>query len=293
MEVLPEGVLEMIMRLHTKSRKGGISLIEVMVAIFLISVAMASTLPILYRMIRYTRAMKLRSKAIYFAEKQMEKIKAWPIYSNDSGMARKYYWLNLQNRDFWDYDQFQDRSPGIEPECLITHHGPFGNPSTLSCSEYLIPGDVGVVFQRTTWLIRNGTINGRGDGDNTIYNCNPVLFGSATGDFQQAAPSNREVNEGPIYLSNGTAFSNSALTLDGVTGAPSTASMNAWASYRWSGKRRFVRYDGVGCGGQYPYRGEDFVFLEVDMTWRSRIAGHSGAQAVERTITRSSIIRGR
>lgn len=281
----------MIMALHRKNGKSGLSIIEVMVAIFLISIALASTLPILYRMIRYTRAMKLRSKAVYLADKQMEKVRSWPIYQIDymtgmSNIDKAQRSIHPRNPNFWDYELFTD--PGApHAYCLIGE----GNTSKLSCTEWLIPKDIGVVFTRRTWLIRNGNVNGV-NLDESTYDCSPVLFGAATGDFQQAASSDKLVSEGSIYMSNGTQFSTGALANDGITGACSTASLNAWASYRWADKRRFVRYDSA-CGGSYPYRGEDFVLLEVDVAWSTRIAGHAKAQTVEREITRSSIIRGR
>lgn len=278
------------MALHRKNSKTGLSLIEVMVAMFLIAVALASTLPILYRMIRYTRAMKLRSKAIYLADRQMEKIRSWPLYEKGpalaAGVPAEYGgYITTRNGAFWDCELFA--KPDDQSRCFNLQ---WCGDRTY-CYEQLIPQDVGVPFERTTWIVRNGG-GSYDDPTHQAYNCSPVLFGAATGDFQQAPSANKLINEGPIYLSDGSQFSNTPLTNDGITGACSTASLNAWASYRWAGKRRFVRYDS-SCGGSYPYRGEDFVLLEVDIAWTTRIAGHARAQAVEREITRSTIIRGR
>ena len=252
-------------------REEGLSLVEVIVAIFLIAVALASTLPILYRMIRYTQAMRLKSKALYLAEAQMDKVRSWPIYSNDTGMAE--YWISLGNRNFWDYDMFEN--PSAEPQC-----------STYYCREWLVPKDLAVIYQRDTWLIRNGN-----DGD---YDCSPIVFGSSVGDFQGNVPEDRLVDEGYIYLSNGSTFSSQPLTFDGVSGPAAYASLNQWASYRWNNKRRFVRYDEDGCSGQYPYRGEDFVLLQVDVSWHTRLGfGPTGGRTVVRRISRNSIIRSR
>ncbi len=251
----------------------GLSLVEVIVAIFLIAVAIASTLPILYRMMRYTQAMRLKSKALYLAETQLDKIQSWPIYSNDTGMAEQ--WISLGNKSFWDYGLFDN------PNALEC-------PSNaLYCKEYLRPRELGVIYERTTWIIRNGN-----DGP---YDCAPLLFGSAPADFQGGAAADRVIDEGKIYLSNGSTFSSSPLTFVGIGGPAATASLNQWASYRWNNKRRLVRYDD-SCGGSYPYRGEDFVLVQSKVSWHTRLGfggGPIGGKTVKRSISRVSMVRGR
>jgi len=262
------------MMMRKLGKDEGLTLVEIIVAMFLIAVAIASTLPILYRMIRYTQAMRLKSKALYFADTQLDKVASWPIYSNDTGMAED--WISLGNESFWDYALFE--TPGSKPQCQA---------GSLHCTEWLRPADLGVVYERDTWIVRNGN-----DGP---YDCSPLVFGSGPADFQGDVDSGRVIDEGAIYVSDGSSFASTALTLADVTGPASTASLNQWASYRWNNKRRYVRYD-EDCGGTYAYRGEDFILAQSEVSWHTRLgfgAGPVGGRSVKRSVSRSLIIRGR
>jgi prepilin-type N-terminal cleavage/methylation domain-containing protein len=246
-----------------RARRGdGFTLIEVIVAIGIITIGLLGTLPMLTYSVKSNVASKNRGVALFLADRQVEKIKSWPAYvylpnQLDSG-ATGIQGVNLTNQGFGEGGEAGwDWNCGSAAGC------------TNCCREYnLRINTTDTKFNRTTWIIRNGYPTG----NDTSYACEGA--GGIT--FLPGGTSGKNFDEGGIYPSvqSGTPYFGST--------ALSYMNMSAQLAPSFNHSGRGYEYD-KNCPDARRYRGEDFVLVRVEVTWKD-LFSEGGKHSVVRNL---------
>jgi Tfp pilus assembly protein PilV len=261
--------------------RGGVTIIEVIVAIGIITIGLLGTLPMLNYSVRSNIVAKNRGIALYLADRQVDKIKSWPAYIQLNDQISPAPDTRLDPSASGWSEGYGVR--GINPENLMFGEGGLegwdwacgGDACPNCCREYNVAYNDdqswNTNFQRTTYLVRNGYATS----SYAVYDCNhsggvTFTLGSGTTDTN--------FDEGLIYQSaqNGANSSwSDALSLGGTTGGDApTVGHQATA--------RPPEYD-PNCPTSSMYRGEDFVLVRVEVTWKD-VFSQGGQHSVVRNI---------
>ena len=247
---------------------GGFTIIEVIVAIGIVTIGLLGTLPMLTYSIKSNIVAKNRGIALYLADRQIEKIKSWPAYvfmpdQLDAGAGVQG--VAMANQMFGE-----GGAAGWDWNC--------GGDCTNCCREYNVQLNWwDTKFNRTTWIIRNGYTSVAGGQSYSSYDCS--AGGGVT--FLPGGTGTKNFDEGPIYAS----VQNGA---NSYFGTDKLRYLNV-AEQGWPSLNHYSRnleYDGA-CTGATKYRGEDFVLVRVEVTW-SDIFSQGG----KHSIVRNAYIRG-
>lgn len=249
---------------------GGFTILEVIVAIGIITIGLVGTLPMLSFAVKSNVASKNRGVAIYLADKQIEKIKSWPIYHRLSDVE------NSSIGGVHGIERFKPAGDGS----MLGHgfwegvEGDYECPVGANyCTEKIIKMNWWETkFERTTWIIKNGW-TGTGQ-----YRCDGVRFASN----ESGA---KIFNEGFIYpsvQSGSPHFDTNNLKYNGITEDYKQPSLNH--------SDRLLEYDpkSADCIDQgKEYRGADFTLIRVEVLWTDIFS-----RGEEKKIVRDLFVRG-
>ena len=217
----------MIRRRTTGRSEDGFSLVEVVVAIAIVAIGMTSTLSMLAFAVRSNTSSRARGTALYLANQQIEKVRAWPAYLNQTD----------------DYDSSNYGVHGIDLENDALFEGEEGT-DWFGASQYVQENNLKVnwsttTFRRRTWIQQNGYFQ---------TDCDGVVFKGTSGPGI--------FNEGRIY----SYYEDGYLTSSDFSDESQQPSLNQNARANWTE----LGYD-PDCDSKY--RGPDFKLVRVEVSW--------------------------
>jgi len=221
-----------------KNREG-FTVIEVIIAIGILTIGLVGTLPLVSSAIRANTLSKNKSVALFLADAQVERIKSWPIYDI---LSTDEQGLRLNNSNLFD--------GSYECDSMTNPH---------HCWEESVRLNAWATrYRRDTWMLRNG--------HTTPYYCNPIVFSNST--LPDGVDAYDKLDEGRIYPAT---YDNGKWEFDSdyVEYSDSNLSNHPVPT---------LNHEGYGVNyfeNDECYRGEDFVAVRVDVSWQDLFGGHS------------------